>query len=185
MAGATKKRPQSPAPRQAHSKRRRGDTKFPEVTFNLTKNSQSSLGLKNPQFLKIHDIDYLSHISTSNEYLYEIVSRIFDVSIGSVKLYRQADGDWAPETDPLWRPVAATEEIMGGKYLCSVNNGKLYYKSSLTVGVLKIDPVFVSKGGGGSTLNSSASSRRGSVSPVVESTIIVPVWRHLQARMSF
>jgi hypothetical protein len=142
----------------------------PHVTFNLTKNSQSSLGLKNPQFLKIHDIDYLSNISTSNEFLYEIVCRICDVSIGSVKLYRQADGDWAPESDPLWRPVAATEEIMGGNYLCSVNDGKLYYKSSLTVGVLNIDPVFVSNDGGGSTFNSAVSSR-GSASPVVESTI--------------
>jgi hypothetical protein len=111
----------------------------------------------------------------SNRFLYEIVSRICDVGIGSVKLLRQANGISASESEIGWKAVATTGDVLGGEYLCEVNDGKLYYKSSLTVGdckALNIDPVLISVGNsGGSTVTSAASSREGSVSPTVESTI--------------
>jgi hypothetical protein len=156
-------------------KRLQVEKNVPYIALNLTQKSKSLLGLNNVQFLNIQKVEYLHNLSRSNQFLYEIVSRICDVGIGSIKLLRRANGFWAPENEAGWKAVAMTGDVLGGEYLCDVSDGKLYYKSSLTVGdckALNIDPVLISAGGGGgSTVASAASSREGSTSPTFKSTI--------------
>jgi hypothetical protein len=175
MTSNARKRPPIPTLSTPLLKRRQVEKKVPYIVLNLTEKSTSLLGLNNPWFLEIPKVEYLHNLSKSNRFLYEIVSRICDVGIESVTLLRQANGIWASESEAGWKAVAMTGDVSGGEYLCEVNDGKLYYKSSLTVGdckVLNIDPVLISVGGdGGSTVTSAASSREGSVWPTVKSTI--------------
>ena len=83
-------------------------------------------GLVWPELIKIRDIAYLNGMADTTDYLYDIVGRILECDMNTVKLYHQKDGQWRDEEDSGWSPLKMSEPLEGGYYLCNVCTGSSF-----------------------------------------------------------
>lgn len=106
-------------PPETEGPSRKTKRKPPEhIAIHLNERTRSALSLMGNEILIIKDRTYFSNIANRFTYIYDIVARICDCPVESVKLYRQSDGQLRDENDHGWREVVRNSELKGGYYLC-------------------------------------------------------------------
>jgi hypothetical protein len=89
----------------------------------LSDKTRQLAGLLNPTLVFIPDGSYLESIADDCGYLYDLVSRICEVRVSSIKLFVQNDGELKGEGDTGWEHVSQRRVLIGGSYLCTIDAG--------------------------------------------------------------
>jgi hypothetical protein len=97
------------------------------LTVRITEVHALKLGLKSPEILKVHNVAYITEICHSGAYLYFIIGEIIDCDPMFFRLWR--------EPEP-WELLGRNEEIVSGKYFCSVSGMSSHAPYKLYVQVL-------------------------------------------------
>ena len=107
----------------SQKKKRKPPDEPDHLAIHLNDKTRSALSLMENEILVIKDHRYLSNLASRFTYIYDIVARVCDCPVESVKLYRQSDGQLRDENDHGWREVSHNSELNGGYYLCECKEG--------------------------------------------------------------
>ena len=98
------------------------------VTVRVTYEAADTIGLCNPNILRIDNIQWIRENSKYNSYLYYICELLFDTT--ELSLSRTQDGRDDKDESSEWVRITHEEEIQGGIYLLQLDSNLTHDLSS-------------------------------------------------------
>jgi hypothetical protein len=90
---------------------------YPDLTITVRVADAEKFELRNPTFLTLDNLEYITFNSDKSSYLYSICAVLFDVTTEQLKILKSSVGVVLPENSEKWQVVAGEDPITKGNYL--------------------------------------------------------------------